>query len=168
MLGSPVRRTTGCSGTKRRKRKSESGGLRRVAGRIIFLFPAPGLFRNRHPQDARSQQRVEIKIFDVVPRLQPKVLRNLLPGTGDRTKGDQACFPLGTMLLGASKAAVPADLGYVFILGVCIASASWWLGLTTVVTLFRAKIIAKIFRIINIVCGYLFNHAKSTRKAFSC
>ena len=59
----------------------------------------------------------------------------------------------GTMLLGASKAAVPADLGYVFILGVCIASASWWLGLTTVVTLFRAKITAKIFRIINIVCG---------------
>ena len=39
------------------------------------------------------------------------------------------------------------------ILGVCIASASWWLGLTTVVTLFRAKITAKIFRIINIVCG---------------
>lgn len=59
----------------------------------------------------------------------------------------------GTMLLGAFKAAVPADLGYVFILGVCIASASWWLGLTTVVTLFRAKITAKIFRIINIVCG---------------
>lgn len=59
----------------------------------------------------------------------------------------------GTMLLGASKAAVPADLGYVFILGVCIASASWWFGLTTVVTLFRAKITAKIFRIINIVCG---------------
>lgn len=59
----------------------------------------------------------------------------------------------GTMLLGASKAAVPADLGYVFILEVCIASASWWLGLTTVVTLFRAKITAKIFRIINIVCG---------------
>ena len=46
----------------------------------------------------------------------------------------------GTMLLGASKAAVPADLGYVFILGVCIASASWWLGLTTMILFSRQKL----------------------------
>lgn len=59
----------------------------------------------------------------------------------------------GTMLLGASKAAIPQAYGYVFILGVCVASASWWFGLTTIITLFKAKITSKIFRMINIVCG---------------
>ena len=59
----------------------------------------------------------------------------------------------GTMLLGASKAAIPQAYGYVFILGVCVASASWWFGLTTIITLFKAKITSKIFRAINIVCG---------------
>ena len=59
----------------------------------------------------------------------------------------------GTMLLGASKAAIPRAYGYVFILGVCVASASWWFGLTTIITLFKAKITSKIFRMINIVCG---------------
>ena len=59
----------------------------------------------------------------------------------------------GTMLLGASKAAIPQAYGYVFILGVCVASASWWSGLTTIITLFKAKITSKIFRVINIVCG---------------
>lgn len=59
----------------------------------------------------------------------------------------------GTMLLGASKAVIPQAYGYVFILGVCVASASWWFGLTTIITLFKAKITSKIFRMINIVCG---------------
>lgn len=59
----------------------------------------------------------------------------------------------GTLLLGASKATIPQGLGYVFILGVCIASTLWWLGLTTVVTLFKSKITPKIFNFINIVCG---------------
>ena len=59
----------------------------------------------------------------------------------------------GTMLLGASKAAIPQAYGYVFILGVCVASASWWFGLTTIITLFKAKITSKIFLMINIVCG---------------
>ena len=59
----------------------------------------------------------------------------------------------GTLLHGASKATIPQGLGYVFILGVCIASTLWWLGLTTVVTLFKSKITPKIFNFINIVCG---------------
>ena len=59
----------------------------------------------------------------------------------------------GTMLLGASKASIPADYGYIFMLGVCIASASWWIGLTTVVRIFKSQINEKIFRVINIVCG---------------
>ena len=59
----------------------------------------------------------------------------------------------GTMLLGASKASIPESYDYVFMLGVCAASASWWLGLTTVVRLFKSKINAKVFRVINIICG---------------
>lgn len=59
----------------------------------------------------------------------------------------------GTLLLGASKATIPQNLGYVFMLGVCIASALWWFSLTTVVTLFKSKITPKIFNFINMVCG---------------
>ncbi len=59
----------------------------------------------------------------------------------------------GTMLLGASKASIPSEFGYVFMFGVCTASASWWLGLTTVVRIFKSKINSKVFRVINIICG---------------
>lgn len=59
----------------------------------------------------------------------------------------------GSMLLGASKAAIPSEFGNIFILGMCLASAIWWLILTSAVLVFKSKITAKVFNIINIVCG---------------
>lgn len=59
----------------------------------------------------------------------------------------------GSMMLGAFRASLPGNQGLLFILGVCLASAGWWFGLSTVVSLFKAKITDKLLRIINIVCG---------------
>ena len=59
----------------------------------------------------------------------------------------------GTMLLGASKASIPDDMGLPFILGVSLASASWWIIMSMTVNLFRAKITDKTLRIVNVVCG---------------
>ena len=59
----------------------------------------------------------------------------------------------GTMLLGASKASIPEEYGFMFIVGVCFASLAWWFSISTIFSLFRAKITEKVFKIINIVCG---------------
>lgn len=59
----------------------------------------------------------------------------------------------GTMLLGAFKASLPPDYGFAFISGVCCASATWWLGLSTVVSLFKSKITTNALRVINVICG---------------
>ncbi|MDD6043330.1 MAG: LysE family transporter [Eubacteriaceae bacterium] len=59
----------------------------------------------------------------------------------------------GTMLLGAFKVSLPPGESFAFITGVCCASATWWLGLSTVVSLFKSKITGKALKIINIICG---------------
>ena len=59
----------------------------------------------------------------------------------------------GTMLLGAFKASLPPEQSFSFITGVCCASATWWLGLSTVVSLFKNLITEKVLRAINIICG---------------
>lgn len=59
----------------------------------------------------------------------------------------------GSLMLGAFKASLPADRSAAFILGVCLASAAWWLGLSTLTHLFGAKLSDRVLREINIVCG---------------
>ncbi|WP_130862904.1 LysE/ArgO family amino acid transporter [Bacilliculturomica massiliensis] len=59
----------------------------------------------------------------------------------------------GSLMLGAFKASLPADQSAAFILGVCLASASWWLGISTLTHLFGAKLSDRVLRGINIVCG---------------
>ena len=59
----------------------------------------------------------------------------------------------GTMLLGAFRADLPGDAGLMFITGVCMASLTWWFGMSTIVNLLNSKISNKALRIINIVCG---------------
>ncbi|MDD7510769.1 MAG: LysE family transporter [Peptostreptococcaceae bacterium] len=59
----------------------------------------------------------------------------------------------GSMMLGAFKVSIPGNMGLLFIVGVCLASAIWWLLLATVVRLFSNKINDKTLRVINIICG---------------
>ena len=59
----------------------------------------------------------------------------------------------GSLLLGAFHASLPAGMDYAFILGVACASCTWFLGITTVTSVFRGHFNEKILRLINIVCG---------------
>ncbi len=59
----------------------------------------------------------------------------------------------GSMMLGAFRASIPGGDGLIFIAGVSIASALWWLFIATLGRLFSDKLNEKSLRIINIVCG---------------
>ena len=59
----------------------------------------------------------------------------------------------GTMMLGAFRASLPAGTDAFFIGGFASASILWFLGISTVISLFSAKFNEKILNIINKVCG---------------
>lgn len=59
----------------------------------------------------------------------------------------------GSLLLGGFRAFLPAEAAGFFILGVCLASFSWFTGLTTVVSVFKNSFNNKIIRGINLICG---------------
>lgn len=59
----------------------------------------------------------------------------------------------GTLLLGGFRASLPESAATIFIIGVAIASLSWFIVLTTIVSIFRKSFDYKVVRVINIVCG---------------
>jgi len=59
----------------------------------------------------------------------------------------------GSMMLGAFRATLPEAESTKFIIGVALASFTWFLGLSTILSIFSGKFTDKILRIINIVCG---------------
>jgi len=59
----------------------------------------------------------------------------------------------GSMMLGAFKATLPAGTDFFFVGGFASASVIWFLTISTLISLFSAKITPKALRIINIVCG---------------
>ena len=59
----------------------------------------------------------------------------------------------GTMMLGAFRASLPAGSDLFFICGFASASVLWFLGISTLISLFSAKFNDKLLNIINKVCG---------------
>lgn len=59
----------------------------------------------------------------------------------------------GTMMLVAFRATLPAAEGLKFISGVATASFCWFLGITTLLSIFRGRFSSRVLRIINIICG---------------
>lgn len=59
----------------------------------------------------------------------------------------------GSMLIGSSRATLPEGTDFIFIIGFMLASATWFLSLTTIITLFKGKITNKVLNIINKICG---------------
>lgn len=59
----------------------------------------------------------------------------------------------GTLLLGGFRASLPEIYANIFILGVAVASFSWFTALTTIVSTFRNVIGSKLLKAINIICG---------------
>ncbi|WDV46334.1 LysE family transporter [Clostridiaceae bacterium M8S5] len=61
----------------------------------------------------------------------------------------------GSLLLGGFKASLPKDDASIFISGVCIASATWFISLTGIVSFFKGIIRKNHMKIINIFCGII-------------
>ncbi|MEG1929831.1 MAG: LysE family transporter [Anaerovorax sp.] len=59
----------------------------------------------------------------------------------------------GSLLLGAFRVSLPTEASGIFILGVSASSCIWFLGVTTLTSLFKNLFTPKIFRGINILCG---------------
>lgn len=59
----------------------------------------------------------------------------------------------GSLLFGGFRATLEPSASKLFIAGVCLASATWFLGITTIASIFKNAIDSKVIRIINIVCG---------------
>lgn len=59
----------------------------------------------------------------------------------------------GSLLLGGMRASLPGSAANLFIIGVCLASFTWFTSLTTVVSVFKHSFNEKIIRWINIICG---------------
>lgn len=61
----------------------------------------------------------------------------------------------GSMMLGAFQVTLPTYSYPIFIAGVGIASALWFVALNAIVAKFKDKFNAKVLRIINLVCGVI-------------
>ncbi len=59
----------------------------------------------------------------------------------------------GSLLLGGYRASLLPEYAVYFIIGVSVASATWFLGLTTIVSKFRNSFNNKVIKVINVVCG---------------
>ena len=59
----------------------------------------------------------------------------------------------GSMLLGASKAAIPPEYGTAFIISCAASSVCWCFIMPSVVYYFKSKFSDKAIRIISVVCG---------------
>jgi L-lysine exporter family protein LysE/ArgO len=61
----------------------------------------------------------------------------------------------GSLLLGGYHAYIPEGLSKYFIMGFCLASFLWFTSLSTIVSIFHAKINNNLIKWINIICGII-------------
>lgn len=110
-----------------------------LIGSIIVIWIGIGLLRTHNSMDTGTNVNVPIlKVITtacVVTWFNPQALID------------------GSMMLGAFKATLPAGQSLHFILGVASASCIWFLGLSTIISLFSARITDRVLRIINVICG---------------
>jgi len=59
----------------------------------------------------------------------------------------------GTMLLGGIRASLPTNASNLFIVGVALASFSWFMGLSTATSALKNVLDEKALRFINVLCG---------------
>ncbi|MFA9423006.1 MAG: LysE/ArgO family amino acid transporter [Sedimentibacter sp.] len=110
-----------------------------LIGSVIVIWIGIGLLRTKSSMDTDTNVNVPIlKVITtacVVTWFNPQAIID------------------GTMMLGAFKATLPAGQDFNFILGVASASGAWFLGISTIISIFSGKITDKVLRIINVVCG---------------
>jgi L-lysine exporter family protein LysE/ArgO len=96
-------------------------------------------------------------------RSQPNLSNNAESVQDSWPKVIASCFVLtwfnpqaiidGSLLLGGYQASLPAGTSNYFIMGVCLASFSWFLSLAVVTSIFRSTFKPAVIRWINIACG---------------
>lgn len=59
----------------------------------------------------------------------------------------------GSLLLGGFRVSLPFETSRLFIIGVCLASLTWFTGVTTIISTFKHSFNNKIIKTINIACG---------------
>lgn len=108
-------------------------------GSLIVIWIGVGLLRARDKLDTSTKVNVPLlKVVTtacVVTWFNPQALID------------------GSLMLGAFKATLPTEQDLPFIFGVCSASATWFLGVSTIVSLISGKITDKTLRVINVACG---------------
>ena len=110
-----------------------------LIGSIIVIWIGQGLVRAKDTLDTSTDVNIPIaKVVTtacVVTWFNPQALID------------------GSMMLGAFKATLPEGTDFFFVGGFASASVLWFLGISTIISLFSAKITDKTLRVINIVCG---------------
>lgn len=110
-----------------------------LVGSLIVIWIGIGLIKDKSTLD--NSTKVDIPILKVVTTACVVTWFN-----------PQALID-GTMMLGAFKATLPPGMDLFFVIGFASASVIWFLGISTILSVFRGKITDKTLRIINIVCG---------------
>ena len=110
-----------------------------AVGSLIVIWIGIGLIRDKATMDNSTEVNLPIlKVITtacVVTWFNPQALID------------------GTMMLGAFRATLPEGTDAFFICGFASASVLWFLGTSTVISLFSARFTDKILNIINKVCG---------------
>ena len=110
-----------------------------LIGSLIVMWIGLGLVRAQDTMDTST--KVDIPLLKVVTTACVVTWFN-----------PQALID-GSMMLGAFKATLPEGTDAFFVGGFASASVMWFLGISTIISLFSAKITDKTLRIINVVCG---------------
>lgn len=110
-----------------------------LVGSVIVIWIGQGLVRAKDTLDTSTN--VDIPIVKVVTTACVVTWFN-----------PQALID-GSMMLGAFKATLPEGTDFFFVGGFASASVLWFLGISTIISLFSAKITDKTLRVINVVCG---------------
>ena len=110
-----------------------------LIGSLIVMWIGFGLIRAKDTMDTST--KVDIPLLKVVTTACVVTWFN-----------PQALID-GSMMLGAFKATLPAGTDVFFVGGFASASVMWFLGISTIISLFSAKITDKTLRIINVICG---------------
>ena len=110
-----------------------------LVGSLIVIWIGLGLVRAKDTMDTST--KVDIPILKVITTACVVTWFN-----------PQALID-GSMMLGEFKATLPAGTDFFFVGGFASASVLWFLGITTIISLFSAKFTDKTLRVINVICG---------------
>ncbi|WP_119318808.1 LysE/ArgO family amino acid transporter [Companilactobacillus formosensis] len=113
-----------------------------LVGSLIVIYMGINLLRSQ-TTDISAEATTEMTLFKTISSAFVVIWFN-----------PQAIID-GSMMLGAFQVTLPSYSHPIFITGVGIASALWFILLSIIVSKFKDKFNAKVLRIINLICGII-------------